>query len=46
MGVQHLLIFQVGESSADIVRVDIDNIESRQMGQADPFKLKNFITGF
>ena len=38
--------FQVGESSADIVRVDIDNIESRQMGQADPFKLKNFITGF
>ncbi|MDD3007617.1 MAG: flagellin [Arcobacter sp.] len=38
--------FQVGEYSADIVRVDIDNIESRQMGQADPFKLKNFITGF
>ena len=38
--------FQVGENSSDIISVDINNIESRQMGQADPFKLKNFITGF
>lgn len=38
--------FQVGENSSDIISVDIDNIESRQMGQSDPFKLKNFITGF
>ena len=45
MVVQHLY-FQVGENSSDIISVDINNIESRQMGQADPFKLKNFITGF
>jgi flagellin len=38
--------FQVGENSSDIISVDINNIESRQMGEDDPFKLKNFITGF
>ena len=38
--------FQVADSSNDIISVNIDNIESRQMGEADPYKLKNFITGF
>lgn len=38
--------FQVGDNSNDIISVNIDNVESRQMGQADPYKLKNFITGF
>lgn len=38
--------FQVGENSSEIISVNVDNIESRQMGQADPYKLKNFITGF
>lgn len=38
--------FQIGANSNDIISVNIDNIDSRQMGQADPYKLKNFITGF
>ncbi len=38
--------FQVGGNSNDLITVDIDNVQSRQMGQADPYKLKNFITGF
>ena len=38
--------FQVGANSNDLISVDIDNVQSRQMGQADPYKLKNFITGF
>jgi flagellin len=38
--------FQVGDNSSEIIRVDVDSVESTQMGQADPYKLKNFITGF
>lgn len=38
--------FQVGDNSNDIISVDVDSVESTQMGQADPYKLKNFITGF
>lgn len=38
--------FQVGDNSNDIISVDVDSVESTQMGQSDPYKLKNFITGF
>ena len=38
--------FQVGDASSEIISVDIDSVESRKMGEADPYKLKNFITGF
>jgi flagellin len=38
--------FQVGDNSDDIISVNIDSVDSRQMGEADPYKLKNFITGF
>ena len=38
--------FQVGENSSEIISVDIDSVESRKMGESDPYKLKNFITGF
>lgn len=38
--------FQVGDNSNDIISVDVTSVESTQMGQADPYKLKNFITGF
>ncbi len=38
--------FQVGDSSSDIINVDINSIKARHMGEADPYKLKNFITGF
>lgn len=38
--------FQVAPQSSDIISVDINNIEARQMGMPDPFKLKNFISGF
>lgn len=38
--------FQVAPQISDIISVDIDNIEARQMGNPDPFKLKNFISGF
>lgn len=38
--------FQVGDNSSDIISVDIDSVDSRRMGEADPYKLKNFITGF
>ena len=38
--------FQVGDDSNEIISVNVDSVESRQMGEADPYKLKNFITGF
>ncbi|MBP7742436.1 MAG: hypothetical protein KA073_03580 [Aliarcobacter sp.] len=38
--------FQVGDNSSDIISVDIDSVEARHMGEPDPYKLKNFITGF
>ncbi len=38
--------FQVGDNTSDIISVDIDSVDSRRMGEADPYKLKNFITGF
>ena len=39
-------VFQVADKSNDLVKVNIDNIESSQMGNDEPFRLKNFITGF
>lgn len=38
--------FQVADTAKDIINVDIDSVESRQMGGPDPYKLKNFIAGF
>lgn len=38
--------FQVGDNSSDIISIDIDSVEARHMGEPDPYKLKNFITGF
>ena len=38
--------FQVGDDSNEIISVNVDSVESRHMGEADPYKLKNFITGF
>lgn len=38
--------FQVGENSDEIISVNVDSVESRHIGEADPYKLKNFITGF
>ena len=38
--------FQVGDDSNEIISVNVDSVESRQMGESDPYKLKNFITGF
>ncbi len=38
--------FQVGANSNDLISVEIDNIQARQMGLDDPNKLKNFISGF
>ena len=38
--------FQVGDKAEDLITVDIDNVQARQMGLADPNKLKNFISGF
>ena len=38
--------FQVGENFSDIITVNINSIKSRYMGDDDPYKLKNFITGF
>ncbi len=38
--------FQVGDNSSDSISVNVDSIESKKMGQEDPYKLKNFITGF
>jgi flagellin len=38
--------FQVGDDSNEIISVNVDSVESRQMGEVDPYKLKNFITGF
>lgn len=38
--------FQVGDNSNDTINVDINSVKARQMGEADPYKLKNFITGF
>lgn len=38
--------FQVGDKAMDVINVNVDSVDSRQMGQADPYKLKNFITGF
>lgn len=38
--------FQVGENSNEIISVNVDSVESRHIGESDPYKLKNFITGF
>ena len=38
--------FQVGDNSSDTINVDIKSVKSRHMGEDDPYKLKNFITGF
>lgn len=38
--------FQVGDDSNEIVSVNVDSLESKKMGEADPYRLKNFITGF
>lgn len=38
--------FQVGDDSNEIVSVNVDSVESRHMGEDDPYKLKNFISGF
>lgn len=38
--------FQVADDSNEIISVNVDSVESRHMGEADPYKLKNFITGF
>jgi flagellin len=38
--------FQVGDDSNEIISVNVDSVESRHMGEVDPYKLKNFITGF
>ncbi len=38
--------FQVGDNTSDIISIDIDSVDSRRMGEADPYKLKNFINGF
>lgn len=40
------LDFQIGDSLNDIISVDINSVDSRHMGEIDPYKLKNFITGF
>ena len=38
--------FQVGDNTSDIISIDIDSVESRHMGEPDPYKLKNLNTGF
>ncbi|RXK11952.1 hypothetical protein CP965_12300 [Halarcobacter mediterraneus] len=40
------LTFQVGSRDKDTVNVNINSIESRNMGDINPNKLINFITGF
>ena len=38
--------FQVGDDSNEIISINVDSVESRHMGEDDPYKLKNFIRGF
>ncbi|QKF73855.1 putative flagellin [Aliarcobacter faecis] len=38
--------FQIADNASDLISVEIDNIQARQMGLDDPNKLKNFISGF
>jgi flagellin len=40
------LDFQVGSDAKDLISVDIDSLESQNMGNDNPNRLKNFITGF
>lgn len=40
------IVFQVGTNAGETITASVDSVESGRMGNDDPFKLNNFISGF